>query len=88
MGEWKKPARALLRGDVVHISAGVKHWHGAAGDSWFTHLAINVPGENGSNEWLEPVSADDSAFLRKMQAYVSVSVNLGMNQRKSGNELS
>ena len=61
--EWEKPARALKPGDVVHIPAGVKHWHGAAKDSWFTHLAIEVPGENGSNEWLEPVSDDDYASL-------------------------
>ena len=40
-------------GDCINIPAGVKHWHGAAPDSWFSHLAIEVPGENGSNEWLE-----------------------------------
>lgn len=57
--EWEKPARALHPGDVVHIPAGVKHWHGAAKDSWFTHLAIEVPGNNSSNEWLEPVSNED-----------------------------
>ncbi len=61
--EWDKPARALKPGDVVHIPAGVKHWHGAAKDSWFTHLAIEIPGENGSNEWLEPVSDEDYAAL-------------------------
>ncbi|MGE4442374.1 MAG: cupin domain-containing protein [Desulfomicrobium sp.] len=61
--EWEKPARALGPGDVVHIPAGVKHWHGAAKDSWFTHLAVEVPGENMSNEWLEPVSDDDYASL-------------------------
>lgn len=53
--EWGKEAIALHPGDVVNIPAGVKHWHGAAKDSWFSHLAIEVPGENGSNEWLEPV---------------------------------
>ncbi len=37
------------------IPAGVKHWHGAAKDSWFTHLAVEVPGENAGSEWLEPV---------------------------------
>ena len=42
-------------GDCVNIPAGVKHWHGAAPDSWFSHLAIEVPGENCSNQWLEPV---------------------------------
>lgn len=61
--EWQKPARALRPGDVVNIPPGVKHWHGAAKDSWFSHLAIEVPGENKSNEWLEPVSEDDYAAL-------------------------
>ena len=51
-----KAAVELTPGSVVNIPAGVKHWHGAAPDSWFSHLAIEVPGENGSNEWLEPVS--------------------------------
>ena len=54
--EWGKEAQALHPGDVVNIPAGVKHWHGAAADSWFSHLAIEVPGENCSNEWLEAVS--------------------------------
>lgn len=57
--EWNKPARALRPGDVVHIPAGVKHWHGAAKDSWFSHLAVEVPGENAANEWLEPVAEAD-----------------------------
>lgn len=49
-------ARPELRaGDVVNIPAGVKHWHGAAKDSWFSHLAVEVPGEQTENEWLEPV---------------------------------
>ena len=61
--EWEKPARALRPGDVVHIPAGVRHWHGAQKDSWFTHLAIEVPGEKASNEWLEPVLDDDYASL-------------------------
>ena len=43
--EWGKPARALRAGDVVNIPANVKHWHGAARDSWFAHLAVEVPGE-------------------------------------------
>lgn len=51
-----KPAVEILPGTVINIPAGVKHWHGAASDSWFAHLAIEVPGENTSNEWLEPVS--------------------------------
>lgn len=51
-----KPARVLKPGDVVNIAPGVKHWHGAAKDSWFSHVAIAVPAEGASNEWLEPVS--------------------------------
>ncbi|WP_417137366.1 cupin domain-containing protein [Paratractidigestivibacter faecalis] len=55
-----KAARELVPGTVVVIPAGVKHWHGAKADSWFSHIAIEVPGEGCSNEWLEPV--DDAAF--------------------------
>ena len=57
--EWGMPAVEMKAGDVVNIPAGVKHWHGAAKDSWFSHLAIEVPGEKPSNEWLEPVSDED-----------------------------
>ena len=60
--EWGKPARGLHAGDVVNIPAGVKHWHGAAPDSWFSHLAVEVPGEEASNEWLEAVS--DTDYIR------------------------
>ena len=59
-----KPAQALHPGDVVTIPAGVKHWHGAAADSWFAHLAFEVPGENTSNEWLEPVSDEEYGKLK------------------------
>ena len=58
--EWGKEAKMLRPGDVVNVPAGVKHWHGAAPDSWFSHLAIEVPAENGSNEWLEVV--DDKIY--------------------------
>ena len=61
--EWGKPARALRAGDVVNIPANVKHWHGAARDSWLAHLAVEVPGEETSNEWLEPVSDADYSQL-------------------------
>lgn len=54
--EWGKPARKLKEGDVVNIPAGVKHWHGAAKDSFFAHIAIAVPAEGAKNEWLEEVS--------------------------------
>ncbi len=56
--EWGKRAQELVPGTVVNIPAGVKHWHGAAPYSWFSHLAVEVPAEDGSNEWLEPVSED------------------------------
>lgn len=57
--EWGKPARALRPGDVVNILPEVKHWHGAAKDNWFAHLAIEVPGEDTANEWCEPVSEQE-----------------------------
>ncbi len=53
-----KPAKSLKPGDVVTIPAGVKHWHGAKADRWFSHLAVECPGEDTSNEWLEPVADD------------------------------
>ena len=58
--EWGKPARRLKKGDTVNIPANVKHWHGAAPDSWFQHIALEVPGTEQSNEWCEPV--DDAAY--------------------------
>lgn len=57
--EWGKPAQLLMPGDTVNIAPGVKHWHGAAKDSWFSHLAIEVPGEGTSNEWCEPVTDEE-----------------------------
>ncbi|MCD8214317.1 MAG: cupin domain-containing protein [Clostridiales bacterium] len=57
--EYGKEARKLNPGDAVAIPTGVKHWHGAAKDSWFAHIAIEIPGENTSNEWLEPVSDEE-----------------------------
>ena len=63
--EWGKPARLLHPGDVVNIPAEVKHWHGATADSWFAHLAIEVPGEKTSNEWLEPVTDETYNKLQK-----------------------
>lgn len=55
-----KPAQSLQVGDIVEILPNVKHWHGAKQDSWFSHLALEVPGENTSNEWCEPVT--DEAY--------------------------
>ena len=54
--EWGREPQALAPGDVVAIPAGVKHWHGAAADGWFSHVAFEAPGRGCSNEWLEPVS--------------------------------
>lgn len=54
-----KPAVEILPGTVIHIPANVKHWHGAAADSWFSHLAFEIPGENTSNEWCEPVTDEE-----------------------------
>lgn len=62
--EWGKEAQELRPGDVVSIPAGVKHWHGAAPDCWFAHLAVEVPGEGASTEWLEAVSQDDYNRLK------------------------
>ena len=53
-----KSAQSLTPGTVVVIPAEVKHWHGAKKDSWFSHISLEVPGENTSNEWLEKVSDD------------------------------
>lgn len=54
-----KKAKNLKPGDTVYIPAGVKHWHGATKNSWFSHLSVEVPGENSSNEWLEPVPDEE-----------------------------
>jgi quercetin dioxygenase-like cupin family protein len=57
---WGEEPRELHPGDVVNIPPEVKHWHGAAKDSWFAHLAVEIPVEGAFNEWLEPVS--DEAY--------------------------
>ena len=62
-----KPAVEILPGTVIHIPANVKHWHGAAADSWFAHLAFSVPGSDLSNEWLEPVSDEEYYKLESHQ---------------------
>ena len=62
--EWGKPAQELHPGDVVNIPPETKHWHGAAKDSWFTHIAVEVPSEGGSNEWLEPVTDEEYNKLK------------------------
>lgn len=53
-----KEAVSLVPGTVITIPANVKHWHGAKADSWFSHIAMEVPGEESKTEWCEPVSED------------------------------
>lgn len=62
--EWGKEPREMKPGDCINIPPEVKHWHGAAFDSWFSHLAVEVPAEGGSNEWLEPVSDEEYGRLK------------------------
>jgi len=57
--EWEKEPVVMLPGTVINIPVNVKHWHGAAPDSWFSHLAIEIPGENTGTEWMEKVSDTD-----------------------------
>jgi 4-carboxymuconolactone decarboxylase len=57
--EWGKDPVEMTPGTVVNIPTDVKHWHGAAPDSWFSHLAVEVPGEGNSNEWCEPVTDEE-----------------------------
>ena len=56
--EWGGEQRELHPGDIVNIPANIKHWHGAAPDAWFSHLAIEVAGEETSTEWCEPVGKE------------------------------
>ena len=62
--EWGKEPQELNVGDVVNIPANVKHWHGAAPDSWFSHIAVEVEGTETSNEWLEPVTDEEYNKLK------------------------
>ena len=62
--EWGEEPQELHPGDVVNISPNVKHWHGAAPDSAFQHLAIEVPGKDTSSEWCEP---GDEAFYKSLK---------------------
>jgi len=62
--EWGKAPIEMKPGDVIHIPANVKHWHGAAPDSWFSHLAFELAGENTSNEWLEAVTDEEYGKLK------------------------
>ena len=62
--EWGKTAQEMKPGDVINIAPEVKHWHGAAPDSWFSHLAVEVPVEGSSNEWMEPVKEEEYSKLK------------------------
>lgn len=62
--EWGKEVHELHPGDVVNIPPEIKHWHGASPNSWFAHLAVEVPAEGASNEWLEPVSDEEYEKLK------------------------
>lgn len=62
--EWGREPRELHPGDVVNIPPEVKHWHGAAPDCWFSHIAIEVPGEETSNQWCEPVTDEEYDKLK------------------------
>ncbi|MBO4317866.1 MAG: cupin domain-containing protein [Mailhella sp.] len=62
-GEEGKPVRSLAPGTVVVIPANVKHWHGAKADSWFSHIAVEVPGTDASTEWCGPVTDEEYAAL-------------------------
>lgn len=55
---------SLVPGKVIVIPTGVKHWHGAKADSWFSHISLEVPGENCKNEWLEPISDEEYSKLK------------------------
>lgn len=58
-----KEAISLAEGTVITIPANVKHWHGAKADSWFSHIAVEVPGTECQNEWCEPVSDEEYSSL-------------------------
>lgn len=63
--EWGKEPQKLNPGDVINISPEIKHWHGASPNSWFSHIAIEVPADGASNEWLEPVADNEYNKLKK-----------------------
>ena len=80
-----EPARLLLSGDVVEIQANVVHWHGAAPDSWFSHLAIETNPQVSKNTWLEPV--DDEQYKKATAASNSKVINLTKAAIKNHEEL-
>jgi quercetin dioxygenase-like cupin family protein len=69
---WGEAAKELKPGDVVNIPAEVKHWHGATPDSWFAHLAVEVPAVGASNEWLEAVTDEVYNKLNKERSNIGI----------------
>lgn len=65
---WREEPQELHPGDVINIPPGVKHWHGAAKDSWFAHLTVEIPAEGASNEWLQPVNNEGLQVKPKRSA--------------------
>lgn len=65
-----KEAVSLVPGTVITIPANVKHWHGAKADSWFSHISVEVPGENTSNEWCEPVTKEEYGNLKEKESLI------------------
>lgn len=59
-----KEAVSLVPGTVITIPPEVKHWHGAKADSWFSHISVEVPGEETSNQWCEPVTEEEYGKLK------------------------
>lgn len=68
--EWGKKVQELYPGSVVVIPPEVKHWHGAAPDSWFAHLVVEVPGEETGTEWCESVSDEEYRDLSRMSKHL------------------
>jgi len=62
--EWDKEPIEMVPGSVINIPAGIKHWHGAAPNSWFSHLAIEIAGEETGSEWLEAVDSETYEKLK------------------------
>ena len=82
--EGKRPI-SLSEGSLVYIPVGVKHWHGAKADSWFSHISLEIPGEERSNEWLEPVSDEDYGKLEakeKKQRFTGKGNTTGYSTKK------
>ena len=80
-----RPARALLPGDIVEIAPDVVHWHGAAPDSWFSHLAVACNPATNENTWLEPV--DDAQYAAATASVPAPASRLGEDARRRLAEL-